>query len=263
MSNRLFVVDANLAVQKLVEYSLSKEGFEVTAFVDGLSALDASDRIRPDIFIAEYNIAGIDIVKFCEKVKKKDDLKECPILLLVNESDIYDEERLRSTGIVGFIKKPLESIDLIAKAKRYLKPKREDEEALIGEEEIVRMEELLGWSSSTGSTSLFTELKDEKESGLLDFAEATKEEEKPAKIVNDLIFVEEEVEGERGPTVKEDEPRKEDISSYAGQIPDDRLERMIKEVAKELVEKIAWEVVPTLAEIAIKKELEKIKGEEG
>lgn len=305
MSNRLYLVDANLAVQKLVEYSLSREGFEVTSFGDGLSAIDATDKIKPDIFIIEYNLAGIDISRFCEKIKKDKDLKDCPILLLVNQSDSYDEKRLLLAGITDFIKKPLESIDLITKAKRYLRPKKE-EEVEIGEEEIVKIEELLGWSSPTGTTSLFSELKDEKSSGLLDLNEAVKEE-KTVKEVEDLIFVEEkdgselkeeqssglldldktvegkveatkgiddlafmekkkETEGrpirESKPIIEESLPKAEDKSSYIGQIPNDLVEKMIKEAAREVVEKIAWEVIPTLAEAAIKKELERIKGED-
>lgn len=277
MSNRLFVVDTNLAVQKLVEYSLSREGFEVTAFGDGLSALDASERTRPDVFIIEYNLTGIDVSKFCEKVKKDANLKDCPMLLLVNPSDTYDEKRLRSAGIIDFIKKPLESADLIAKAKQYLRPKKEGEEAEIGEEEMVKMEELLGWSSPTGTTSLFSELKDEKEPGLFGLNEAVDEKEKTTgkitKETKDLIFVEEKEETGKKPveeeSVTEKEsviekslPKVEDISGYAGQFSNDLVEKMIKEAAREIVEKIAWEVIPTLAEIAIKKELERIKGED-
>lgn len=277
MSNRLFVVDTNLAVQKLVEYSLSREGFEVTAFGDGLSALDASERTRPDVFIIEYNLTGIDVSKFCEKVKKDANLKDCPMLLLVNPSDTYDEKRLRSAGIIDFIKKPLESADLIAKAKQYLRPKKEGEEAEIGEEEMVKMEELLGWSSPTGTTSLFSELKDEKEPGLFGLNEAVDEIEKTTgkitKETKDLIFVEEKEETEKKPVeeepvtekesvIEKSLPKVEDISGYAGQFSNDLVEKMIKEAAREIVEKIAWEVIPTLAEIAIKKELERIKGED-
>lgn len=276
MPNRLFVVDTNLAVQKLVEYSLSREGFEVTAFGDGLSALDASDRVKPDIFIVEYNIAGIDLFKFCERIKKDAGLKKCPILVLVNPSDVYDEDKLRSAGIIDFIKKPLESIDLTTKAKRYLGPKKEKEEVEIGEEEMVKMEELLGWSTPVGTTSLFSELKDEKNSALFGVSEAIDEKEEISKDTENLIVIEkkeEKEEAERIPVEREpiadNEPvaeksilRTEDKSNYIGQIPNDLLEKMIKEAAREAVEKIAWEVIPALAEIAIKKELEKIKGED-
>lgn len=279
MSSRLFVVDANLAVQKLVEYSLSREGFEVTAFSDGLSALDASDRIKPDVLIVEYNVAGMDISRFCEKIRKDVDLKDCPILLLVNPSDTLDEKSLLSAGITDFIRKPIESADLAIKAKQYLTAKNEDEEVEVSEEEMVKMEELLGWSSPTGSTSLFAELKEDDTPGLLDVNESVKDREETAKEADNLVFVDvnevneirdekEEKPVEREPVPKIDTvtekilPKEEGVSGPTGQIPSELVEKMVKEAAREAVERIAWEVIPSLAEIAIKKELEKLKGED-
>ena len=279
MPSRLFVVDTNLAVQKLVEYSLSREGFEVTAFSDGLSALDASDRIKPDVLIVEYNIAGVDISKFCEKIRKDADLKDCPILLLVSPSDTFEEKSLLSAGVTDFIKKPIESADLATKAKQYLTAKNEDEEVEVSEEEMVKMEELLGWSSSTGSTSLFSELKEEDTPGLLDLNESVKDKEETTKEADNLVFVDEKEENEireeeeerpveREPAPKIEAvtekilPKAEGVSGPIGQIPIELVEKMVREAAREAVERIAWEVIPSLAEIAIKKELEKIKGED-
>lgn len=279
MPSRLFVVDTNLAVQKLVEYSLSREGFEVTAFSDGLSALDASDRIKPDVLIVEYNVAGMDISKFCEKVRKDANLKDCPILLLVNPSDTFDEKSLISAGITDFIRKPIESADLATKAKQYLTAKKEDEEVEVSEEEMVKMEELLGWSSPTGSTSLFSELKEDDTQGLLDLSESVKDIEETTKEADNLVFVDEKEENEireekeekpveRGPAPKIEAvtekilPKAEGVSGPTGQVPSEVVEKMVREAVREAVERIAWEVIPSLAEIAIKKELEKIKGED-
>ena len=283
MPSRLFVVDTNLAVQKLVEYSLSREGFEVTAFSDGLSALDASDRIKPDVLIVEYNVAGMDISKFCEKIRKDANLKDCPILLLVNPSDTFDEKSLLSAGITDLIRKPIESADLATKAKQYLTAKNEDEEVdeevEVSEEEMVKMEELLGWSSPTGSTSLFSELKEDDTPGLLDLNESVKDIEETTKEADNLVFVDEKEENEireekeekpveREPAPKIEAvtekilPKAEGVSGPIGQIPIELVEKMVREAAREAVERIAWDVIPSLAEIAIKKELEKIKGED-
>lgn len=279
MPSRLFVVDTNLAVQKLVEYSLSREGFEVTAFSDGLSALDASDRIRPDVLIVEYNVAGMDISMFCEKIRKDANLKDCPILLLVSPSDTFDEKSLLSAGITDFIRKPIESADLATKAKQYLTAKNEDEEVEVSEEEMVKMEELLGWSSSAGSKSFFSELKEDDTPGLLDLNESVKDKDKTTTEADNLVFVDEKEENEireekedkpveREPAPKVEAvtekilPKAEVVSGPTGQIPSELVEKMVRDAAREAVERIAWEVIPSLAEIAIKKELEKIKGEE-
>jgi DNA-binding response OmpR family regulator len=117
MAKKLLVVDSNLAVQKLVEYNLSREKFEVTCLNDGLSALDLLAKINPDLILADYHLEGISFNRFCEKVRQKQSEKERPILVLVGPSDSYDPNKLLSLGVVDFVKKPLEPRVLIEKLK--------------------------------------------------------------------------------------------------------------------------------------------------
>ena len=100
MAKKLLVVDSNLAIQKLVEYNLSREQFEVTCLNDGLSALDLLATVDPDLILADYHLEGISFTRFCEKVKQKQTAKERPILVLVGAMDSYDPNKLVSLGVV-------------------------------------------------------------------------------------------------------------------------------------------------------------------
>jgi DNA-binding response OmpR family regulator len=117
MAKKLLVVDSNLAIQKLVEYNLSREKFEVTCLNDGLSALDLLTQIDPDLILADFRLEGISFVRFCEKVKQKQTSKERAILVLVSGTDSYDPSTLVALGVVDFVKKPLEPKELIEKLK--------------------------------------------------------------------------------------------------------------------------------------------------
>lgn len=173
MAKKLLVVDSNLAIQKLVEYNLSREKFEVTCLNDGLSALDLLTKVDPDLILADYHLEGISFTRFCEKVKQKQSGKERPILVLVGATDSYDPNKLVSLGVVDFVKKPLEPKELIEKLKEL----SQDTATLIDkaprpvvfptppvpaasapptaaprqttpkeQAEIMKIEELLGWS---------------------------------------------------------------------------------------------------------------------
>jgi DNA-binding response OmpR family regulator len=171
MAKKLLVVDSNLAIQKLVEYNLSREKFEVTCLNDGLSALDLLPKLDPDLILADYHLEGISFSRFCEKVKQKQTEKERPILVLVSPADAYDPKKLLSLGVVDFVKKPLEPKELIEKLKDLSQeaatmvdsaprppteppppePKTEPAEvlprpSLKEQAEIMKIEELLGWS---------------------------------------------------------------------------------------------------------------------
>ena len=47
--------------------------------------------------------------------------------------------------------------------------------------------------------------------------------------------------------------------SASGAVSQAMVEAMVSKMAKEIIEKVAWDVVPSLAEILIKEELEKLK----
>lgn len=353
MSKRLLLADNSLAVQKLVEFSLGKEGYEVTAVNDGLSALDLADRVEPDIILSDLNLKGVNVYSFCEKVRRKEKLRKTPILVLINYTDTYDEEKLRGAGVVDFIRKPLESGELVEKVKNIAQsPEPVSERASLENlakraplsetgapsEDSVKIEELLGWS--VAEKSPFSEISDKgepepRESGTAEeedvfvVEEATPaaskleqipevpslppQEDSPASDEAILFgepppeaFAEEPpieltsaaemippvaaesfgvtpMEVDAGPeppielaTADEMTPSAESVAHEgreapppgttlsADQVEEVRaltqkiVEEVVARIAKEVIEKVTWEVVPSLAEIAIRKEIEKL-----
>jgi CheY-like chemotaxis protein len=103
----LFIIDSSPAVRRLVEQASSAEGYEVTAFNDGLSALDAAKRLRPELVIADYHLEGFKFADFCEELARLNSLPNLSIISLINPSDRPNEEQLRSLGVKAFLKKPI------------------------------------------------------------------------------------------------------------------------------------------------------------
>jgi len=338
MSKKLLVVDSNLAIQKLVEYNLSREKFEVTCLNDGLSALDLLTKIDPDLILADYHLEGISFIRFCEKVKQKQSVKERPILVLVNPTDSYDPNKLVSVGVVDFVKKPLEPKELIEKLKELsqdiatlidkapkpaLSPSAPAQSTPRDQDEIAKMEELLGWSLPgekpagpatqpaaapiSKQDNEMTMIQSRAEAGVppppdqpehpgpsaagprsgIDDAEQTMimtrgpspapplsaepepptaetPEVSPAPITPATLeaafphLYAEPVSLEPPPSAT---PPAESQTHPApnGSISKERAEAIVSKIAKEIIEKVAWDVVPSLAEILIKEELEKLK----
>lgn len=113
----LFVVDSSPAVQRLVEYAVASESYEVLGFKDGISALDAAKRLRPELIFADYHLEGIPFDAFCERLKRSDFLPETVVVSLANLSDNLDEERLRACGVHAFLKKPLQADHILQAVK--------------------------------------------------------------------------------------------------------------------------------------------------
>jgi len=108
MASCLFIIDSSPAVRRLVEQASSTEGYEVTAFDDGPSALHAAKRLQPELIIADYHLEGIKFTNFCEELDTLEGRPNISILSLINMADRPDEEHLRSLGVRAFLKKPLQ-----------------------------------------------------------------------------------------------------------------------------------------------------------
>lgn len=167
MPLRALLADENLAVQKLVELTLNKEGIDVITTDNGLSALDIAIKTPPDIILADFKLEGLDIFSFIQKAKKRERLSDIPIIVLVDSTETYDPVYLRSQGIEAFFKKPIDTQELIDGIKKLSpipgpatnKAESSDETGAedlseyfsSSEDDSKLIPELLGWSSPTES----------------------------------------------------------------------------------------------------------------
>jgi len=278
MAKRLMVVDSNLAIQKLVEFSLGKEGIQVTSFGDGLSALDALEKVRPFLVMADYNLSGINIFRFCEKLRKHPTVHDRPILLMVNFAEPIDREKLKQAGVTDFIKKPLEATDLLEKIKTFSKEaegaaeptttmfRPQVAQSATEKEEMMKIEELLGWSIQPEQPA-FSEPEQQNAR-----SEALEEKTVVVSPKEDIIFVDEDqtptadlVSSElsepmgdiplpeappitlaQGPPIANSSPSTVPPSPAPFSAPTEATTSLI-------VEQVVWETVPGLAESAVQK----------
>lgn len=162
MPVRILLADENLAVQKLVELTLNKEGIEVTTTDNGLSALDIAIKNPPDVILADFKMEGLDIASFIQKTKKRERLSDIPIILLVNATETHDPIHLQALGAETFFKKPLDTQELISVIKRLTASSDEafdmkgehsnpedselSQHFSSSEDETKTISEMLGWS---------------------------------------------------------------------------------------------------------------------
>jgi len=280
MAKRLMVVDSSLAIQKLIEFSLGKEGFEVASFSDGLSALDAVEKVQPSLVVADYNLPGISIQRFCEKLKKQPSFYDRPILLIINYAEPIDREKLKQAGVTDFIKKPVEATDLLEKIKTFSQEMDDSAEPTTAmfkpkvaqstqeKEEMMKIEELLGWSiSPEQSFAGFPEPeKIEAESREKAIFESPNEEiilveedttETPP-IPNEILEPIEEILSPE-PSVSMSAPEPSAAPAPLFDVPAaPKVSAPAEPVPREIIEQIAWETVPGLAESAVQKLAEEL-----
>lgn len=113
MATRLLAVDADPAVQSLVEQSIVPLGLVATCFKDAVTALDAIGRLKPALVIADYRLTGGTFISFCERLAGMELAPSPPIVALICPGDRFDEAELRFLGVKSFVHKPLQPDDLL------------------------------------------------------------------------------------------------------------------------------------------------------
>ena len=121
MIPKLLLADDSITVQRVIALTFQGEGIEVIAVGDGDLAVDAIDRERPQIVLADLSMPGRDGYAVAEYVKRSPELsKDTRVVLLTGAAEPVEESRSRALGIDGVLSKPFEPHVATALVRRLL-----------------------------------------------------------------------------------------------------------------------------------------------
>jgi DNA-binding response OmpR family regulator len=123
MGNLVMVIDDSLTVRKIMEATLSREGFRAFVFPDGLQAMSALSRGEapiPDLIFLDVGLPKIDGYDIARAFKQKDRLGKTVIIMLSGRDGIFDKLRGRMAGAKEYITKPFKPGEVIETLNRYL-----------------------------------------------------------------------------------------------------------------------------------------------
>jgi two-component system, cell cycle response regulator len=123
MTARVLVVDDILANVRLLEAKLSAEYFEVVTAMNGLDALDAIQRSKPDIILLDVMMPGIDGIEVCRRIKANPATQHIPVVMITALDQPEDRVRGLEAGADDFLTKPVNDISLFCRIKSLVRLK--------------------------------------------------------------------------------------------------------------------------------------------
>jgi DNA-binding response OmpR family regulator len=119
---RIVVVEDDDDLAFTLTYNLKKDGrYEIERFAGGLVALDALLARPPDLVVLDLNLPDVDGLTICRELKKHDETRRVPILMLTARVEERDKLLGFELGADDYVTKPFSMKELMARIGAQLR----------------------------------------------------------------------------------------------------------------------------------------------
>jgi len=116
----ILLIDDNTEVLQYLS-KLLEPGYILYTAGNGNEGLKMAEEHMPDLIISDVNMAGIDGIELCTKIKRSDTMGHIPVILLTASSASETKLRGISGGADDYFTKPFDSEHLLARVETVLK----------------------------------------------------------------------------------------------------------------------------------------------
>lgn len=119
LSAHVLIVDDDSNLAEMMGIALTQAGFQITVCGDGPSALEAFERVNPDLVLLDVMLPGIDGIEVCRRIRET---SGTPIVMITAKNDDADVVTGLEMGADDYIVKPCATNILIARVRARLRP---------------------------------------------------------------------------------------------------------------------------------------------
>jgi two-component system, OmpR family, response regulator ChvI len=112
------LVDDDRNILTSVSIALEAEGYRITTYTDGSSALDGFSSSPPDLAILDIKMPRLDGMETLRRLREKSDL---PVIFLTSKDEEFDELFGLKMGADDFVRKPFSQRLLVERVKAVLR----------------------------------------------------------------------------------------------------------------------------------------------
>jgi len=122
MAKTILVVDDSAGIRQIVGFSLKSAGYDVIEGVDGADALTKLAGQKVHLIICDVNMPNMDGISFLKEIKKSDDYKFIPIIMLTTESQERKKLEGQEAGAKAWVVKPFQPDQMLNAVSKLIMP---------------------------------------------------------------------------------------------------------------------------------------------
>jgi CheY-like chemotaxis protein len=109
----ILLADDSPTIQRLVLQTFIDSDFQIVSVSNGDAAIRKFEEVRPDLVLADIFMPGKNGYEVCDYVKRHAELGSTPVILLAGAFDAFDQNTAREIGAATHITKPFEPHALV------------------------------------------------------------------------------------------------------------------------------------------------------
>jgi CheY-like chemotaxis protein len=110
---KVLIADDEIHIIHVVAIKLRNNGYEVIAANNGAEAYELACSEHPDIIVTDYQMPFVTGIELVEKLRKNEDTKHIPAILLTARSFAITTDMQESLGVEECLSKPFSPKELL------------------------------------------------------------------------------------------------------------------------------------------------------
>src|SRR5256714_829713 len=121
MPKRIAIVEDEAELASLIDYNLSRQGYQTQVLTGFQGTFKALEQARPDLILLDVMLPELDGFELCRQIRQSPSLGRTPVLFLTARSDEVDRVLGLEIGGDDYMTKPFSPRELIARVKARLR----------------------------------------------------------------------------------------------------------------------------------------------
>ena len=142
MNAKIFIIEDDPWIVKLLKYNLEKEGFIVGFSDNGNEGFKSLKNFDPDILLLDWMLPDLSGIEICKLIKNNEKLSKIPIIMLTARGEEEDKIKGLDSGVDDYMTKPFSFKELFSRIKALLRRSKPNTISNILEFEDLKLDRL-------------------------------------------------------------------------------------------------------------------------
>lgn len=117
---KILVIEDNENNMYLMNFLLTKYGYEVVKAITGEEGVELAEKEKPDLILMDIMLPGIDGIEATRLIRELEIDKKAPIIAITSFAMSGDKEKLLANGCTGYIEKPINPETFMGEIEKFL-----------------------------------------------------------------------------------------------------------------------------------------------